>query len=71
MGLGLKVSKIMNDPDMIRKQTEHIEKVLKRDGEVYEVYDPEKNFLPWGSWLIKSEHPFAWGSGYLVEAFKF
>jgi hypothetical protein len=68
MGLGLKVSKIMNDEVMTKKQIAHIEKLLKRDGEVYEVYDPEKGFLPWGSWLIKSEHPFAWGSGYLVDA---
>lgn len=71
MGLGLKVSKIMQDEKMIEAQTRHIEKILVRDGEVYEVYDPEKNFMPWGSWLIKSEHPFAWGSGYLVEALKF
>jgi hypothetical protein len=37
---------------------------------VYEVYDPDLKFAPWGSWLIKSEHPFAWGSGYLVHALK-
>ena len=68
MGLGLTVAKIMNDDEMIKKQTAHIEKLLNRDGEVYEVYDPEKSFMPWGSWLIKSEHPFAWGSGYLAHA---
>lgn len=71
MGLGLKVSKIMKDEKMIATQLAHIERVLNRDGEVYEVYDPEKNFMPWGSWLIQSEHPFAWGSGYLVEGLKF
>ena len=71
MGLGLKVSKIMKDEKMIAMQMAHIEKILNRDGEVYEVYDPSKNFMPWGSWLIKSEHPFAWGSGYLVEGLKF
>jgi hypothetical protein len=70
MGLGLKVCTLMKDEEMTKKQKAHIEKVLSRDGEVYEVYDPEKNFMPWGSWLIKSEHPFAWGSGYLVEALK-
>lgn len=68
MGLGLTVAKRMNDSEFVSKQTAHIEKLLTRDGEVYEVYDPEKDFMPWGSWLIKSEHPFAWGSGYLVEA---
>ncbi len=68
MGFGLKVATLMNDQEMISKQSAHIERVLVRDGEVYEVYDPENDFKPWGSWLIKSEHPFAWGSGYLVEA---
>lgn len=68
MGFGLRVSKIMQDDEMIKKQTAHIERLLKRDGEVFEVYDPKTGFLPWESWLIKSEHPFAWGSGYLVEA---
>ena len=68
MGLGLTVCKVMQDEEMIKKQTAHIERLLKRDGEVCEVYDPDKAMLSWGSWLIKSEHPFAWGSGYLVEA---
>lgn len=68
MGLGLTVAKRMNDLEFVNKQTAHINRLLTRDGEVYEVYDPEKDFMPWGSWLIKSEHPFAWGSGYLVEA---
>lgn len=70
MGLGLTVAKFMNDAEFVKSQTAHIEKLLTRDGEVFEVYDPEKNFMPWGSWLIQSEHPFAWGSGYLVEALK-
>ncbi len=70
MGFGLSVCKIMKDSEMEQKQIAHIQNVLNRDGEVFEVYDPEKNFMPWGSWLIKSEHPFAWGSGYLVEALR-
>jgi hypothetical protein len=69
MGLGLMVATKMNDDEMIQRQTKFIEKLLMRDGEVYEVYDPAKNFSPWGSWLMSSEHPFAWGAGYLVEAF--
>lgn len=68
MGLGLRVATLMNDDEMIHKQKAHIERMLSRDGEVFEVYDPEKQFTPWGSWLIQSEHPFAWGSGYLVQA---
>ena len=68
MGLGLHVARVMNDPEMMKLQFQHISNILVRDGEVYEVYDPDHKFLPWGSWLIKSEHPFAWGSGYLSHA---
>lgn len=71
MGLGLKTALVMNDQQMIQKQLRHIEKILLRDGEVYEVYDPLKDFSPWGSWLIQSEHPFAWGAGYLCDALNF
>lgn len=70
MGLGLETAIKMNDRKIIKKQFQHIQNILERDEEVYEVYDPERNFAPWGSWLIKSEHPFAWGSGYLVSALK-
>lgn len=70
MGLGLHVSALMKDEAMTHKQLTHIQTLLKRDGEVFEVYDPDLNFAPWGSWLIKSEHPFAWGSGYLAHALK-
>ena len=68
MGLGLHVARVMNDPEMVKIQFQHISNILERDGEVYEVYDPDHKFMPWGSWLIKSEHPFAWGSGYLSHA---
>lgn len=66
MGLGLLAAIEMNDQEMIEKQTLFIDQILKRDGEVFEVFDPEKDFKPWGSWLIQSEHPFAWGSAYLT-----
>lgn len=70
VGLGLHVCTLMKDEAMTKKQLTHIQSLLNRDGEVFEVYDPDLNFAPWGSWLIKSEHPFAWGSGYLAHALK-
>lgn len=70
MGLGLKVSMMMEDQETTTKQKNLITKVLDRDGEVLEVYCPDKEWQGWGSWLLTSEHPFAWGSGYLVEALK-
>lgn len=68
MGLGLKVALMMKDEMKIAEQLKQIENNLDRDQVVMELYDPEKNWLPWESWLLKSEHPFAWGAGYLVEA---
>ncbi len=68
MGLGLKVCKIMKDENMIIKQMDHVTRLLERDQVVIEVYDPEKDFEGWGSKVIQAERPFAWGSGYLVEA---
>lgn len=70
MGLGLKVAVLMKDEDMIQKQLTLIDRVLNRDGEVLEVYAPDKNWQGWESWLVRSERPFAWGSGYLVEGLK-
>lgn len=70
MGLGLSVCKVMKDTEMTKNQSTAIERVLTRDGEIFEVYDPDKFFLPWGSWLIEAEHPFAWGAGYLAHALK-
>lgn len=68
MGLGLKVSILMNDELKTDEQLKQIENNLDRDAVVMELYDPDKNWLPWESWLLKAEHPFAWGAGYLVEA---
>ena len=68
MGFGLRVATLMDDHEMVRQQTNHIEAILTRDGEVHEVYDPQNNFMPWKSWLLTAEHPFAWGSSYLTEA---
>ncbi len=71
MGLGLHVCELMEDKEMAKKQFDHISSVLQRDQEVCEVYDPQLGFVPWCSWLIKAEHPFAWGAGYMVASLKF
>lgn len=71
MGLGLKVAFLMTDDHHFPKQLNLIKFVLERDQVVMELYDPNKNWKPWESWLLKAEHPFAWGSGYLLEALHF
>jgi hypothetical protein len=69
-GLGLKVAKVMRDQEMIEKELLHFEKLFS-NGEISEIYDPRKNFSPWESWLLKSEHPFAWGAAYVLESLHF
>ncbi|MBY0516325.1 MAG: hypothetical protein K2P81_05420 [Bacteriovoracaceae bacterium] len=68
VGLGLKIAILRQDQQMIEKLKNKIHGLLLRDGEVVELYDPENMWLPWNSWLIDSERPFAWGAGYLTEA---
>ncbi len=68
MAWALKVALQMRDLAQIEQQLHLLQKLLLRDNEVYEVYDTEKAYEPFRSWAMTSEHPFAWGSAYLVEA---
>ncbi len=68
MGLGLHVCRLMEDREMERMQRELIDRVLGRDDEVLEIYIPQDQWRGWESWLVRSERPFAWGAGYLVES---
>lgn len=68
MGLGLLAARSMGDGDYVDLQVKRISEILKRDGEVFEVFDPENGMKPWSSWLIGAEHPFAWGASYLCQA---
>ncbi len=68
MGLGLTVGKLMQDDVFVQKQRAKIEEILRRDGDVREVFDPKEGWRAWESWLLQGEHPFSWGAGYIVEA---
>ncbi len=67
-GLGLKVSRLMGDEVFFQRQRAHVERLLTRDDSVVEIYDPERDFRPWGSWLLDAERPFAWGAAYVLDA---
>ena len=41
---------------------------LNRDGLVTEVYRAEPPHLPWRSFLYRSEGPFSWGAGVILDA---
>lgn len=68
VGWSLKVGQLMQDHEFCQRQRAEMGRWLKRDGQVVELYDPELDWRPWGSWLLKAERPFAWGSGYMVES---
>lgn len=68
MGLGLKVGESMGDEQFSKLQRRKIDELLARDGVVVEIYDPDENWRPWQSWLLRAERPFSWGAGHLVEA---
>jgi hypothetical protein len=66
MGLGLKVSYLMQDHNMAQAQLRHLENVIKN--EVGEIYNPDRDFSLWSSKLITAEQPFSWGAAYIIEA---
>ncbi|MBS3084853.1 hypothetical protein J4411_02980 [Candidatus Pacearchaeota archaeon] len=45
-----------------------ISKLIEKDGDVYETY--EKNGKPLNRLFYRSEHPFAWGAGFYILAYK-
>ncbi len=67
-GLGLKVAVLMGDDDFARRQREHLERLVRAGDDVAEIYDPERDFGNWRSWLLEAERPFAWGAAYLLDA---
>lgn len=70
LGLALLAGQEIGDTEFCEAQRRRIAEILQRDGEVYEVFDPDTGLRPWGSWLIGAEHPFAWGAAYLCRALK-
>ena len=68
MGLALKVALLQRDEAMVKLQLSTIAKVLQRDQEVLEIYDPRNDLKGWGSLILNAERPFSWGAAYFIDA---
>jgi glycogen debranching enzyme len=67
--LGLRVLRRTGRSALLDKTVRGVAALLDRDGAVSEVYDPETG-AEVRSWLYRSEKPFSWSAGMLLEAFR-
>lgn len=68
--LAVKICYKMGDEAEGRKILRKLTPVILNEGHVPEVLDPDHYFLPFNSALYKSEGPFSWSSGLLIEALR-
>lgn len=66
--LSAKVAARMGDVAEAERIIEHLRAWAERDGAIYEVYSPDRPYLPWRSPFYTSERHFSWGAGLIVEA---
>ena len=67
MAFAGKVALLQNDMPRFEKIYENFQKVLNRDGTVYEIYHNSDEHPHFQTWLYKSEAPFSWGSAYILD----
>jgi len=68
MALSAKVAFQMGEPAEANAILGRLEKSAVKSGNVGEVYAPKKGLPPKKSILYESEHPFTWGSAFVVDA---
>lgn len=68
MALSAKISHRMGDTKRAERVLGKLADNAQRDGTVVEVYRHEPALRPWSSWIYKSERPFSWGAGFVVDA---
>lgn len=67
MGFAGKVAYLQKDTESFQKIHCAISSMLKRDRVVCEVYEPSEDHKPVRTWIYKSERPFSWGAGYILD----
>lgn len=67
MGFAGKVAYLQQDMDSFKKIHSRISDMLKRDQAVCEVYEPTESHRPVRTWAYRSERPFSWGAGYILD----
>jgi glycogen debranching enzyme len=71
MALSAKVALEMGDRALSHKMFSLLQQMAERDGTLSEVYEPHPPFAPWNTPLYKSESPFSWGTGMVLDALRF
>ena len=67
MGYAAKAAHRQGDKEEYNRILSGLEKLVERDGAVYEIYDSEC-LMPWKAALYRSERPFSWGAGKILES---
>jgi len=68
MGYSAKAAFKMGDRDEAVRILANIQELAKRDDAIYEIYKSTSQLLPYTNRLYKSEYPFSWGAGKILEA---
>lgn len=67
MAYAAKVAYLQKDEVSFKKMYERLNKMLERDQMVYEIYETSEEHKPFVNFLYKSEGPFSWGSGFILD----
>lgn len=67
MGFSAKVAFLMDDKSTVLKIKSMLEKVLRRDQVVNEIYRHDKDLPAFKSFCYQSEYPFSWGSAFILD----
>lgn len=65
-----KVAFLQGDRATYEKIRANLQRTLERDGTVYEIYQNTPSNPHFETWLYKSEAPFSWGAGFILDMFK-
>jgi hypothetical protein len=68
MALAAKVADRMGDNQTASKILVNLARFARRDGSVAEIFSAKPPFKRWSSWCYRSEMPFSWGAGVLLDA---
>lgn len=67
MAYSAKVAFKQNDQARFQNYYAQLERVLNRDRTVYEIYNNNAQKTPVTNYLYKSEAPFSWGAGFVLD----
>ena len=67
-GYSLRIAKIMNDTEETQRILQELCRLAQRDQYIFEIYSPQSPNEYFKTPLYKSEGPFSWGSGQILQS---